>query len=244
MSSTALGGDWIRVFLEKMDPGSFAKLIDHTLLKPAADTRLLEKYVEDTRRYGFACLMVSQSLLDAVREIAGNTVPLCTVIGFPLGSSFTEAKVLETRLAAEKGAVEVDMVMNISLFKSGRRGAVLEDMRAVVEEARRRGVRAVKVIIETGLLSDEEKAEATRLVAESGADFVKTSTGFLAGGATVHDVALLAEASGGRVKVKAAGGIRHALDAAALVAAGAARIGTSTGDRIMEEYIALREKLL
>ncbi len=227
--------------INSISVSQLASLIDHTLLKPSADQRLLEKYIEDTRRYGFACLMVPPSLLSVVREIAGNTIPLCTVVGFPLGSTFTDAKVLETRLAAETGAVEVDMVMNINLFKSGRLDPVLADMKAVVEEARRSGVKAVKVIIETGLLSDEEKRRATLLVAESGADYVKTSTGFIAGGATMHDVMLLSKTAAGKIKVKAAGGIRHALDALAMIAAGASRIGTSTGDRIIEEYIRLKE---
>ncbi|ABN69443.1 deoxyribose-phosphate aldolase [Staphylothermus marinus F1] len=227
--------------VEKLSVKEFASMIDHTLLKPYADYKLLEKYVEDTRRYGFAVLMLPPSLLLKAREIAGNTIRLATVIGFPLGNTFAGAKVLETRLAAQAGASEVDMVMNINYFKSGDYDRVLDDMKHVVLEARKNNIGVVKVIIETGLLSDEEKVKATELVVESGADYVKTSTGFLAGGATIHDVALLYRVAKGRIKVKAAGGIRHALDALAMIDAGASRIGTSTGDKIIEEFIKLKE---
>jgi deoxyribose-phosphate aldolase len=227
--------------LEKLKPSDLASMIDHTLLKPNADYKLLEKYIEDTRKYGFAVLMLPPSLLLKAREITGNTVKLATVIGFPLGNTFTDAKVLETKLAAQAGASEIDMVMNINFFKSGDYERVLDDMKHVVNEARKNGIGVVKVIIETGLLSDEEKVKATELVVESGADYVKTSTGFIAGGATIHDVSLLYKTAKGRVKVKAAGGIRHALDALAMISAGASRIGTSTGDKIMEEFIHLKE---
>lgn len=227
--------------IERLKPSDLASMIDHTLLKPHADYKLLEKYIEDARKYGFAVLMLPPSLLLKAREISGNTVRLATVVGFPLGNTFAGTKVLETRLAAQAGASEVDMVMNINFFKSGDYMRVLDDMKHVMHEARRNGIGVVKVIIETGLLSDDEKIKATELVVESGADYVKTSTGFLAGGATVHDVALLYRVAKGRVKVKAAGGIRHALDALAMIAAGASRIGTSTGDKIMEEYIRLKE---
>ena len=233
--------DPIGELVERLSVKEFASMIDHTVLKPNADYRVLEKYIDDVKKYGFAVLMLPPSLLSRAREIAGNTIRLATVIGFPLGNTFTGAKVIETRLAKEAGAKEVDMVMNINLFKSRDYERVLDDIKHVVREARRQGIEVVKVIIETGFLSDDEKIKATELVAEAGADYVKTSTGFLAGGATVHDVNLLYRAAKGRVKVKAAGGIRHALDALAMIVAGASRIGTSTGDKIIEEFIKLKE---
>jgi len=233
--------DPIGELVERLSVKEFASMIDHTVLKPNANYRVLEKYIDDVKKYGFAVLMLPPSLLSRAREIAGNTIRLATVIGFPLGNTFTGAKVIETRLAKEAGAKEVDMVMNINLFKSRDYERVLDDIKHVVREARRQGIEVVKVIIETGFLSDDEKIKATELVAEAGADYVKTSTGFLAGGATVHDVNLLYRAAKGRVKVKAAGGIRHALDALAMIVAGASRIGTSTGDKIIEEFIKLKE---
>jgi len=232
--------DPIGELVERLSVKEFASMIDHTVLKPNADYRVLEKYIDDVKKYGFAVLMLPPSLLSRAREIAGNTIRLATVIGFPLGNTFTGAKVIETRLAKEAGAKEVDMVMNINLFKSRDYERVLDDIKHVVREARRQGIEVVKVIIETGFLSDDEKIKATELVAEAGADYVKTSTGFLAGGATVHDVNLLYRAAKGRVKVKADGGIRHALDALAMIVAGASRIGTSTGDKIIEEFIKLK----
>ncbi len=230
-------------FIKERKPSDFAKLIDHTLLKPSADHGVLEKYVDDTRNYGFKTLVLPLSLIPLAREIAGNTIEYATVIGFPLGSTSTEVKVYETMQAIEYGVSEIDMVMNINYFKSRKYDYVLQDIREVVGVAKKHGVKIVKVIIETGLLSEEEKVKATELVIEAGADYVKTSTGFLGGGATVHDVSLLYRVSEDRVKVKASGGIRHALDAIAMVLAGASRIGTSSGDRIIREYIELYEKL-
>ncbi len=230
------------LLIDRFSVSEFAKLIDHTLLKPNVTYRDLEKYIEDVKQYGFACLMIPPSLLGKAVEIAGKTIRYATVIGFPLGSTFTSVKVAETEEAIRLGATEIDMVMNINLFKTGEYSRVLNDIKAVVEAAKKYGDIIVKVIIETGLLSDEEKEKATELVVEAGADYVKTSTGFLAGGATIHDVNLLYRVAKGRVKVKAAGGIRHALDALAMVAAGASRIGTSTGDKIIREFIALKEK--
>jgi deoxyribose-phosphate aldolase len=225
-----------------LKPGELARMIDHTLLRPEAGYKQLEKYVDDTRRYGFKLLMIPLSLVERVWEIAGRTIEVGVVVGFPLGNTSTRIKVAEAREAGELGASEVDMVMNINAFKSGDYEFVKRDIAAVVEAARAAGVKVVKVIIETGLLTDEEKVRATELVVEAGADFVKTCTGFLGGVATVHDVHLLKAASRGRVKVKAAGGIRRALDALALIAAGADRIGTSSGDKIMEDYIKMYER--
>lgn len=224
----------------RVSPKELAEMIDHTLLKPDADYKLLEKYVDDVKKYGFKLLMLPLSLVDRVREIAGRGIEIGVVVGFPLGNTSTRAKVSETIEAAELGASEVDMVMNINAFKSRDLDYVRRDISSVVEAAKSRGVRVVKVIIETGLLTDEEKARAVDVIFEAGGDYVKTCTGFLGSVATVHDVRLLYRASRGRLRVKASGGIRHALDALALIAAGASRLGTSSGDVIIEEYMKLR----
>ena len=228
--------------ISKITVRELASKIDHTLLKPYATYSDLEKYIDDVKEYGFACLMIPSSLIPKAKEIAGNTIKLATVVGFPLGNCSTSTKIHEARLAIEYGAKEIDMVMNINFFKSRDYSKALEDMKRVVYESKKHGAEIVKVIIETGLLSDEEKIKATELVIESGADYVKTSTGFLAGGATIHDVKLLYNIGKGRIKVKAAGGIRHALDALAMIMAGASRIGTSTGDKIIKEFIVIKEK--
>ncbi len=229
--------------LEKLKVSELASMIDHTLLKPQATYKDLEKYIDDVKEYGFASLVIPSGLLVKAKEIAGNTIRLATVVGFPLGNNISGTKVNETLLSAQAGAKEIDMVMFINAFKSGDYYRVVDDIKHVVSIAKNNGVEIVKVIIETGLLTDEEKVKATELVIEGGADFVKTSTGFIAGGATVHDVALLYRVARGKIKVKAAGGIRHALDALAMIAAGADRIGTSTGDKIIKEFIELKEKL-
>lgn len=235
-------GDFFKEFIEKTSVSQFAKMIDHTLLKPDASYKVLEKYIDDTKRYGFKLLMLPLSLVPKAREIAGGSIELGVVVGFPLGNTSTRAKLAEIDEAIQYKVDEVDMVMNLNAFKSGDYGLVLNDMHSVVEHAKRNGVKAVKVIIETGLLSDEEKVSATKLVIEAGADYVKTCTGFLGGVATIHDVRLLWKTASGKVKVKASGGVRFAHDAIALVLAGAERIGTSSGDKIIEEYIRIREK--
>nr|WP_248784123.1 deoxyribose-phosphate aldolase [Desulfurococcus mucosus] len=229
--------------VEKLSVKDLAAMIDHTLLKPDADVKLLDKYIEDTRRYGFKLLMIPLSLVDRVLELAGRTMEIGVVVGFPLGNTSTRTKVAEAIDAAEHGVSEIDMVMNINMFKSRNYEYVKRDIRSVVEAVKPKGVKAVKVIIETGLLSDEEKKTATQLVAESGADYVKTCTGFLGSVATVHDVSLLYKASSGRISVKASGGIRRGLDALAMIAAGASRIGTSSGDRVIEDFISLKEEM-
>ncbi len=223
-----------------LSPSELASLIDHTLLKPDADYMILEKYIEDVKKYKFKLLMIPLSLVNRVLEIAGRTIEIGVVVGFPLGNTSTRVKVSEAVEAGELGVSEVDMVMNINAFKSGDYEYVKRDIANVVEAAKKHGVKVVKVIIETGLLSDEEKIKATELIIDAGADYVKTCTGFLGSVATVHDVSLLYKTTRGRVKVKAAGGIRHALDALALIAAGASRIGTSSGDKIIEEFLKLR----
>ncbi|WP_434731357.1 deoxyribose-phosphate aldolase [Thermogladius sp. KZ2Tp1] len=230
----------ISELLGKMSDRELASMIDHTLLKPQSDYKQLEKYVNDYKKYGFKALVVPLSLVPKAIELGGAGIRVATVIGFPLGNTSTRVKVAEVVEAAELGAREVDVVMNLNAFKSGDYSYVLNELKRVVGEARDRGVVVVKVIIETGLLTDEEKIKAAKLVVESGADFVKTSTGFLGEGATVHDVNLLYRAVEGRIGVKASGGIRHALDALAMIDAGATRIGTSTGDKIIEEFLKMK----
>ncbi|MCD6487678.1 MAG: deoxyribose-phosphate aldolase [Desulfurococcales archaeon] len=230
-------------FIRRTSVSEFARYLDHTLLKPGATYKDLEKAIEDTRRYGFATLVVSPFMLKKAAEIAGGNIRLATVVGFPLGTVLTETKVFEVVRAAEVGAKEIDMVMNIQAFKSRDYGIVYKDIAGVVKTAKENGIEVVKVIIETGLLTEEEKIKATQLVIEGGADYVKTSTGFIAGGATLHDVSLLYKVGSNKIKVKAAGGIRHAIDAIAMIIAGASRIGTSTANKIIEEYITLKQSI-
>lgn len=229
----------ITKLLYEMEETDLAKLIDHTLLRPDATLSDLEKAVEDYRRFGFATLALSPFHSRIVLE-RYRGVRVCSVISFPMGFDLGDAKLFLARKLLELGVAELDVVMNIQAFKAGMRSAVLEELRELAELAKSFGA-VLKVIIETGLLSDEEKVVAVEIVAESGAHFVKTCTGFLGGRATVHDVALLKRASRGRVKVKASGGIRHALDALLMIAAGADRIGTSVGPRIVEELRELRK---
>lgn len=237
---------FIKEFVTRFSVEDFAKLIDHTLLKVDADRKALQKAVEETLKYGFRCLAVSPYHIYVLsKEGLLKKDELCIVapVGFPNGYTVTEAKVTEARKLLELGAWEIDMVSNIQALKTGDLQLFESDIAAVVEVAREYG-RAVKVILETGLLNDNEKVVATEIAARAGAHFVKTSTGFVTPGATVHDVALLKKASRGRVRVKAAGGIRHALDAIALIEAGADVIGTSSSVQIIEEYKALRKEFI
>ncbi|MEM0355698.1 MAG: deoxyribose-phosphate aldolase [Desulfurococcaceae archaeon] len=230
-------------FIREVDEKSFAEMIDHTLLKPDANYSLVEKYVKDTITYGFKTLVLPLSLIPIAKSIQPS-IKLCSVIGFPLGNVSTRVKVYETLVAAEEEVEEIDVVMNISYLKSGDYDRVLRDLVEVVGTAKRNGIEIVKVIIETALLSDDEKKIASEIVVKAGADFVKTNTGFLGGGATVHDVTLIKNTVGDRAKIKASGGIRHALDAISLILAGASRIGTSSGDTIMKEYLEFRKTLV
>lgn len=212
-----------------------ARFIDHTRLRPETTPAEIRQLCREARRFRFATVCVNSGYVPlAARLLEGSGVGVCTVVGFPLGAALTEAKVAETRAAIRAGATEVDMVMNIGLFKARRYAEVVRDVQAVKRAA---GRRVVKVIIETGLLTDAEKVRAARLVLDAGADFVKTSTGFGPGGATVEDVALLAGVVRGRIGIKAAGGIRTLEQAAALLAAGATRLGTSAGVAIVSEAL-------
>ena len=214
---------------------SIAKYLEHTLLKPEATVTDIMKLCAEAKEYNLGGVCVNTCYAGLARHLlTGTDVKIVTVVGFPLGADRSEVKALATKLAVDEDHVdEVDMVMNLSAFKSGNYDGVVEDIAAVVEAAK---PYAVKVIIETCLLTDEEKVKACELVAKGGAAFVKTSTGFSKGGATTHDVEILArEAKRYGIGVKAAGGIRDYETAKAMIAAGADRIGTSAGVAICED---------
>ncbi len=213
-----------------------AKLVDHTLLKPGATKDDVKRLCEEAKKYGFWSVCVNPTYVSLATDILGETdVKVCSVVGFPLGANTPEVKALEAERAVNDGASEIDMVLNVGALKSRDYRLVKEDIRKVVESAKARKNTVVKVIIEAGLLTEDEKVLACRLVKESGADFVKTSTGFNAPGATVEDVKLMRSVVGSDFGVKASGGIRTYRDAAKLVEAGANRIGTSSGVAIIEE---------
>ncbi|UFJ43167.1 deoxyribose-phosphate aldolase [Brevibacillus humidisoli] len=207
------------------------KYIDHTLLKPDATAEMIDRLCEEAKQYQFASVCVNPTWVRrAAGHLAGTEVKVCTVIGFPLGATTPEAKAAETRDAVSGGAGEVDMVLNVGALKSGDLELVRRDIAAVVEAAA--GV-LVKVILETGLLTDEEKVTACKLCVEAGAHFVKTSTGFGPGGATVEDIALMRKTVGPGIGVKASGGVRDRAAALAMIEAGATRIGASAGIAIV-----------
>ena len=215
---------------------NLAAIIDHTLLKPETTELQIRKLCDEAKQWGFASVCVNPRWVKVASEaLAGCDVKVCTVIGFPLGANVTAVKVAETRQAISDGADELDMVISVGDLKAGDDETVESDIRAVREAA---GERIVKVIIEASLLTDEEKKRACSLAVHAGADFVKTSTGFSKGGATVHDVALMRRVVGPDVGVKAAGGIKTRGDALAMVAAGANRIGASAGVAICSEKIS------
>jgi deoxyribose-phosphate aldolase len=209
-----------------------APYIDHTLLKPGATESEIEKLCDEARRHRFASVCVNTSYTElCARLLAGSGVMVCSVVGFPLGAMSTEAKAFETRDAIRHGADEVDMVINVGKLKSGDFAYVCDDIRAVVQAA---AGRTVKVIIETALLTDEEKVAACVLAKAAGAHFVKTSTGFGPGGATAEDVALMRRTVGDRMGVKASGGIRDCQTAIQMVESGANRIGASASVAIVK----------
>lgn len=208
--------------MDKLSP----KLFDHTILKADAKEEDVVRVCREAAEYGFASVCVNGFYTAfAAGLLAGTSVKVCTVAGFPLGMSATRVKAYEARCAIEDGAAEIDMVINVGALKDKKDDVVREDIAAVKEVCD--GKALLKVIIETCLLNDEEKERACRLAVEAGADFVKTSTGFSTGGARAEDVALMKRTVGGRAKVKASGGIRSAADAHAMVEAGADRLGTS-----------------
>lgn len=208
-----------------MNAVELAKYIDHTLLKPDASEDAVRRLCAEAREFGFASVCVNGSFTELVaRELKGSGVKTCVVVGFPLGAGTSAAKAFETADAVSRGAEEIDMVLSVGRLRFGETAAVREDIRAVVKAAE--GA-LVKVILETCLLTDEQKELACRLAEEAGAHFVKTSTGFSTGGATVEDVALMRRVVGDRLGVKASGGIRTREDAERMIAAGASRIGAS-----------------
>lgn len=210
-----------------------ARMIDHTLLKANATEAEIRKLAEEAKTYRFASVCVNPTWVKTAAEILRDTpeVKVCTVIGFPLGANTKEVKAFETANAIANGATEVDMVINIGALKDKAYEVVEADIKAVVEAAK--GKALTKVIIETALLTKEEIVKACQLSVQAGADFVKTSTGFSTGGATVEDVALMRETVGQHVGVKASGGVRSLADALAVVEAGANRIGASSGVAII-----------
>lgn len=213
----------------------WASLIDHTLLKPEATDRDIKTLCEEAARYGFASVCVNPAWVKiASCALQGTRVPVCTVIGFPLGATLPDVKAYEARRAIFDGAKEVDMVINVGALKSRDDCLVEHDIRSVVEVAHENNA-ICKVIIETALLTDDEKVRACVAARKAGADFVKTSTGFSKGGATVADVALMRRTVGSELGVKASGGVKGLEDARKMVEAGATRIGASVGVKIAQE---------
>jgi len=213
---------------------SLAGMIDHTLLKPDATADKIAQLCFEAKKYHFASVCVNPTNVKLCADLLrGSDVKVCTVIGFPLGATTTEVKVAETKNALDNGATEIDMVMNIGALKAGDTELVAHDIHEVVQATHAANA-ILKVIIETALLTDEEKTVACLLAKEAGADYVKTSTGFSSGGATVHDVALMRKAVGPNLGVKAAGGIHSHEEAEQMIAAGATRIGASAGIKIIQ----------
>jgi len=216
---------------------------DHTLLSPSATFSQIQTVLDEAKEYKTASVCIPPSYVKEAKEYVGDEVKICTVIGFPLGYSSTEAKLCETGLALSDGADEVDVVMNIGRLKAGDTDYVLNELKNIVlackmfsngSELPRKII--VKVIIETCLLTEEEKIKAAKLVTKSGADYIKTSTGFSSGGATLSDVALLKRHIGKKVKIKAAGGISSLQDAEDFLNAGCDRLGTSRLVRLAKEF--------
>ena len=209
-----------------MNKKELARMIDHTLLKPEATSEGIKKLCEEAVKYNFASVCVNPGRVKEAYEIVKNSdVKVCTVIGFPLGATTTESKVFETKDAIKNGATEVDMVINVGRLKDKDYDFVKEDIKSVVDAAK--GKALTKVIIETCLLTDEEKVIACKLSKEAGADFVKTYTGFSTGGATASDIKLMRETVGPDMGVKASGGVRTKEDALTMIENGATRIGAS-----------------
>jgi deoxyribose-phosphate aldolase len=214
-------------------PLDLARYIDHTLLKPDATAVEIDRLCAEAAEYHFASVCINPTWVRrAAANLRGTDVVVCTVIGFPFGATSPEIKAMEARKALRDGAREVDMVINIGALKSGEHALVGEDIAKVVDAAHESGA-LCKVILETALLTDEEKVIASSLAKTAKADFVKTSTGFAGGGATVYDVALMRETVGPKMGVKASGGVRTTEDAEEMIAAGATRIGASAGIQIV-----------
>jgi len=212
---------------------SIGSIIDHTQLKAETNQEQIIKLCQEAREYQFASVCVNPTWVKKSAELlSGSGVDVCTVVGFPLGAATPETKAFETKNAIENGATEIDMVLNIGALKDGNNDLVEADMRAVVEAAK--GKALTKVILETCLLTDEEKTRACEIALKAGLDFVKTSTGFSTGNATIEDVKLMRSVVGDKAGVKASGGVRSLEDAQAMVEAGATRIGASAGVSIVK----------
>lgn len=208
------------------------KLIDHTFLNPAGTTKDIDKLIEEAKKYDFKSVCIAPSYIKYAREQLKNSdVLICTVIGFPLGYNVTSVKVFETKIALEHGADEIDMVMNVSRFKDKQYEFVLNEIKAIKEVC---GNKVLKVIIETALLTNEEIAKATEIVLQSGADFIKTSTGFSYRGASFEDIKIMKEIAKDNLLIKASGGIKSKEDALKMVELGANRLGTSKSVTIIE----------
>ncbi len=219
----------------KISSEKLASMIDHTLLKPEATPEEVEQICKEAIEFEFASVCINPAFVKVAKEkLHGSNVKVCSVIGFPLGATTTKSKVCEAEEAIINGAQEVDMVISIGMLKSRDHEYVENDIRAVVNVAHSNGA-IVKVIIETCLLTDEEKEKACLLAKNGGADFVKTSTGFNRGGATTADVALMRKTVGNKMGVKASGGVRSYDDAISMIESGATRIGTSSGVKIVLE---------
>lgn len=215
---------------------NIARLIDHTLLKPEASLKDIERLCAEAEEYGFFSVCVNPCFIKTANKIlSGSNVSITTVIGFPLGATFSGAKVFEAMKSVHEGADELDMVMNIGTAKAGKWDAVKKEISDFVTAT----PSAVhKIIIETCYLSDDEKIKASLAVMEAGAEFVKTSTGFASAGAAVRDVEIIRKATGGRIGIKAAGGIKTLKEVLSFTGAGATRIGTSSGVGIMKEALS------
>ncbi|HEX3102129.1 MAG TPA: deoxyribose-phosphate aldolase [Pyrinomonadaceae bacterium] len=231
LGETATAHDW-------------ASLIDHTLLKPEASESDIRKLCAEAAQFGFASVCVNPGWVKKAAEfLKGTSVPVCTVIGFPLGATLPDVKAYEARRSIFNGAREVDMVINIGALKSGDDCLVEDDIRAVVDAAHENHI-LCKVIIETALLTDDEKVRACLAAKNAGADFVKTSTGFAKGGATADDVALMRRTVGSALGVKASGGVKGIDDARAMFEAGATRIGASVGVKIAQEASGIKSNVV
>lgn len=212
--------------------------IDHTLLKPAATIQQITQLCAEAAEYNFASVCINSTHMAlAARLLASANVQVCTVVGFPLGANVTSVKVFETEQAIRDGATEIDMVINIGALKDGNHSQVEQDIAAVVNAAHAQNA-ICKVIIETALLTDDEKVAVCKLAQSAGAEYVKTSTGFSSGGATPEDVALMRQTVGPDMGIKAAGGVRSLADAQKMIAAGATRLGASAGIKIVTEALA------
>jgi deoxyribose-phosphate aldolase len=211
------------------------RLIDHTLLKPEATTQQIKQLCAEAIQYNFASVCLNPTHVKLAAQLLENSeVDVCTVVGFPLGATLSQVKIFETEQVLNDGATEIDMVINIGALKEGNDDLVEQDIAGVVKAAHSHKA-ICKVIIETALLNDVEKVRACQLAKKAGADFVKTSTGFSSGGATVEDVALMRQTVGPGIGVKAAGGIKTLTDAQNMIAAGATRLGASAGVKIVQE---------